>query len=233
MSIMRSTGSPDRGNNPAERGENHIDDGAKHENMERAEPITEPAEKCAERGIAEAENEPSDKARRQQMPRKAQKPKNGNRSEEAQNHRGGDIALQRKGLQEGGMIGNSDPGGENQGQTNTNVNTGANRRVAEDMEPAIPRQMRTNQHEVHRLPRCEQSFNPDLRRWLRDLDNYRCAGLAFIPHAVYGGRGVPIAVAGVYRPIPNRGRGQQFRGDELAPYALLLTSIEAVTGPNG
>jgi hypothetical protein len=40
MSIMRSTGSPDGGNNPAERGENHIDDGAQHENMERAEPIT-------------------------------------------------------------------------------------------------------------------------------------------------------------------------------------------------
>ena len=145
---MRSTGSPDRGNNPAERGENHIDDGAQHENMERAEPITEPAEKCAERAIAEAENEPSHKARRQEMPRKAQKPKNGNRSEEAQNHGGGDIALQRKALQEWGMIGNNDPGGENQGQTNTNVNTGANRRVAEDMEPAIPRQMRTDQHEV-------------------------------------------------------------------------------------
>ena len=82
---MRSTGSPDRGNNPAECGENHIDDGAQHENMERAE-----------RAIAEAENEPSDKARRQEMPRKAQKPKNGNRSEEAQNHGGGDIALQRE-----------------------------------------------------------------------------------------------------------------------------------------
>jgi len=93
---MRSTGSPDRGNNPAERGENHIDDRAQHENMERAEPITETAENHAERAIAEAENEPGDKARRQQMPRKAQKPKYRNRSEEAQNHRGGDIALQRK-----------------------------------------------------------------------------------------------------------------------------------------
>src|SRR5437773_10171154 len=82
------------------------------------------------------------------MPRKAQKPKNGNRSEEAQNHGGGDIALQRKALQEWGTIGNNDPGGENQGQTNTNVDTDANRRVAEDMEPALPRQMRTDQHEV-------------------------------------------------------------------------------------
>src|SRR6266576_3232124 len=69
MSIMRSTGSPDRGNNPAERGENHIDDGAQHENMEGAEPITEPAENHAESAIAEAENEPSDKTRRQEIPR--------------------------------------------------------------------------------------------------------------------------------------------------------------------
>ena len=93
---MRSAGSPDRGNNPAERGEDHIDDRAQHENMKRAETITEPAENHAQRAIAEAENEPSDEARRQQMPRKAQKPKYGNRGEEAQNHRGGDIALQRK-----------------------------------------------------------------------------------------------------------------------------------------
>ena len=59
---MRSTGSPDRGNNPAERGEYHIDDRAQHENMKRAEAITEPAENHAQRAIAEAENEPSDEA---------------------------------------------------------------------------------------------------------------------------------------------------------------------------
>jgi hypothetical protein len=65
---MRFTGSPDCGNNPGERGDNHIYDSAQHENMERAEPATEPVENQAERAIAEAENEPTEKARRQQKP---------------------------------------------------------------------------------------------------------------------------------------------------------------------
>src|ERR1700687_395366 len=84
-----------------------------------------------------------------------------------------------------------------------------------------------------RLPRCEHSFNPDLRRWLRDVDNDRWAGRAFIPRAVYGGHGVPIAVTGLYRRITIRGRGQQFRGQKLAPCALLLTSIDAISGQIG
>ena len=145
---MRSTGSPDRGNNPAERGENHIHDGAQHENMERAEPITEPVENQAERAIADTENEPTEKSRCQEVPRHAQKPKNRNRSEKTENHGGGDIALQREAFQEWGVIGNNQPYGENQSQTNANVNTGANRRVAEDVQPAITGQMWAYLHEV-------------------------------------------------------------------------------------
>src|SRR5213080_4903429 len=82
------------------------------------------------------------------MPRQAQKPKNGNGSEEAENRGGGDIALQRKAFQEWGMIGNHEPCAENQSQTNTHVNTRANRRVAEDVEPTITGQMRANRHRV-------------------------------------------------------------------------------------
>jgi hypothetical protein len=144
---MRFTGSPDCGNNPGERGDNHIYNSAQHENMERAEPATEPVEYQAERAIAEAENEPTEKARRQKEPRQAQKPKNGNRSDKAENRSGGDIALHREAFQERGVIGNHQPRGENQSQTDPHVNTGANRRVAEYMEPTIPGQMRTNQHE--------------------------------------------------------------------------------------
>jgi len=145
---MRFTGSPDCGNNPAERSENHIHDGAQHEDLERTEPIAEPAEDQAERAIAQAENEPAKKARCQEMPRQAQKPQNGNRSEETENRGGGDIAFHRKAFQEWRMIGNHQPRGENQRQTNTHIHAGANRRVAEDMEPTITGQMRTYQHEV-------------------------------------------------------------------------------------
>jgi hypothetical protein len=145
---MRFTGSPDNGNNPAERSENHIHNGAHHEDLKRAEPIAEPAEDQAERAIAEAENEPANKARCQEMPRQAQKPKDGNRREEAENRDGGDIALHREAFQEWSMIGNNHPCGENQSQTNTHVNTGANRRVAKDVEPTITGQMRMYRHEA-------------------------------------------------------------------------------------
>src|SRR5260370_23863343 len=116
--------------------------------MERAEPATEPVENQAERAIAEAENEPTEKARRQQEPWQAQKPKNGNRSDKAENRSGGDIALHREAFQERGVIGNHQPRGENQSQADPHVHTGANRRVAEDVEPAITGQMPTNQHEA-------------------------------------------------------------------------------------
>ena len=145
---MRFTSSPDCGNNPGERGDNHIHDSAQHENMERAEPIIEPVENQAERAIAEAENEPTEKARRQEKPWQPQKPKDRNRSDKAENRGGGDIALQRKAFEEWGAIGNNQPRGENQSQTDPHINTGANRRVAEDVEPAITGQMRTNQHKA-------------------------------------------------------------------------------------
>src|SRR6266699_2729172 len=79
MRSMRFTGSPDRGYNPAKRSENHIHDSAQHENLGRAEPIAEPPEDHAEHAIAEAENQPSDKARCHEVSWQAQKPKNGNR----------------------------------------------------------------------------------------------------------------------------------------------------------
>src|SRR6266446_8898928 len=148
MRSMRFTSSPDRGNNPANRSDNHIRHGAQHEDLERAMPIAVPAEDHAERTIAQAENDPAQKARRQEMPRQTQKPKNRNRCEEAEDHRRGNIPLQGKALQERGMIGDDQPGDENQRQTNTDVNTRADRRVRENVEPTITGQMRTNRHRV-------------------------------------------------------------------------------------
>src|SRR5437667_232491 len=71
------------------------------------------------------------------------------------------------------------------------------------------------------------------RRCWRDVDNDRRVGRALIPRAVYGGHGVPIAMAGDYRGITNRRCGQQIRGEKLAPSALLLTSIDAISGQIG
>src|SRR6266436_1735446 len=148
MRSIRFTGSPNNGHNPGEGSENHIHDSAQHENLKRAEPAAEPVIGQAERAIAYTENKPAKKARRQEMAWQAQKPKDGNRGKKTENRGGGDIALQRKAFQEWGMIGNHQPYGENQTQTNTHVNTGANRHVAEHMEPTITGQMRTYQHKV-------------------------------------------------------------------------------------
>src|SRR5260370_17166794 len=99
--------------------------------MERAESATEPLEDQAERAIAEAENEPTEKARRQEEPWQAQKPKNGNRSDKAENRSGGDIALHREAFQERGLIGNHQPPGANQSHTNPHLTTPPNRPLAQ------------------------------------------------------------------------------------------------------
>src|SRR2546422_553322 len=208
MRLMRFTGSPDHANNPAERGEYHIHDRSHHKNMERAEPVAETMEYEAERAITQAENQPAKKARCHEMPGQAQKPKNGNRGEKTQDRGGGDIALHRKAIQERGAIGNHQPCGEHQSQTNANINAGADCRIAENVEPTITGQMRTYQHKVLGSQDTSNSLIPDLRRWLRDLDHNGRAWRAFISRAVHGGHGVPIAVAGLYRGITNRRRGQ-------------------------
>src|SRR6266403_6106596 len=84
MRLMRFTGSPDHANNPGERGEYHIYDRSQHKNVERAEPVAETTEYEAQRAITHAENQPAEKARGHEMPGQAQKSKNGNRGEKAQ-----------------------------------------------------------------------------------------------------------------------------------------------------
>src|SRR2546427_2809575 len=82
------------------------------------------------------------------MPRQAQKAKHWHGCKKAKNRGGGDIALQGKAFQKWRMIGNHQPCRKNQGQANTNVHSGADRRVAENVEPTITGQMRPNQHGV-------------------------------------------------------------------------------------
>src|ERR1700676_4619772 len=148
MRLMCLTRSPDHAYNPAERGEYHIHDGAQYENMNRAEPVAQPAIDQAERTVAETENKPAKKTRGQEMSRQAQKPKDGNRGEKGENCGGGDKALRGKALQERRVIRNHQPRGKYQSHADAHVNTGADRRVAEDVEPTITGQMRTYQHAV-------------------------------------------------------------------------------------
>src|SRR5882762_1819322 len=82
------------------------------------------------------------------MPRQSQEPKSRNRRQKAKNRRRGNIALQGKPFEKGRTIGNHQPHAENQRQAYTDVNARSNRRVTEDVEPAVTGQMRTYQHAV-------------------------------------------------------------------------------------
>jgi len=146
---MRFAGSPDHRNYPRKRRNNHIHERAHHEDLNRTVGrIAEPVEDEAETAVTKKKKEPADEAGRQQVSRRAQEPENGNGSQEAQHRGGGDVALHRKVLQERNMIGDNQPRRENQRQANSDVDTRSNRRVAEEMEPTITGQMRTDQHQV-------------------------------------------------------------------------------------
>lgn len=60
-----------------------------------------------------------------------------NQSEETEKHGGGDIALQRQAAEQRYVIGEKQPGGENQREANGGVNADSNRRVAKDVKPTI------------------------------------------------------------------------------------------------
>src|SRR5260370_34179330 len=92
------------------------------------------------------------------MPRPAQKPNDRNGSEKAENRRGGDIAFQREPFQEWRMIGNYQPCGEHESQTDANVQTGACRRVAHNAERTRPWQMWANQHRCWARTRLTMSY---------------------------------------------------------------------------
>ena len=63
---MRFASSPNNRTKPAKRGDDHVHDGAEHENMESAEKrITQPGEDQAEYSVARGKNEPGDEAGRQ------------------------------------------------------------------------------------------------------------------------------------------------------------------------
>ncbi len=64
---------------------------------------------------------------------------------------------------------------------------------------------------------------------MRDSSIRGRARCAFVTGAVDGGHTIPVAVAGLHRRITKSRGEQKIRGQQLAPSALLLTPIDAIT----
>src|SRR5580700_9393806 len=137
---------PDGCADPAKRRDDHICDSAKHENLKRAVPFAKGPVKHTESAITRTENHPGNQARRQEMARHKQESKNRDEREKTQNYSCSHIALHRKSFQEREMIRDDQPRRENQRHANTSIYTRSNRRIAEDVEPTVTGQMRSNGH---------------------------------------------------------------------------------------
>ena len=136
MRSLRFASFPDGRADPANRGEDHVHDGAEHEDLECAVPIAEPGENQAERAVAQREDEPGDEARCQQVARPSHESKYGDCGEKAKRCGGGDVPFPREVIQHGNAIGKNEPNGEDQTQEHTGVNTRTDGRVAENVKPA-------------------------------------------------------------------------------------------------
>jgi hypothetical protein len=103
--------------------------------------FSESPENDAEQPVCEGQDAPGNEAGCQKRTRKAQETKDGNHREKPQGRRCTDVALQRKALQGWSTVGHENPRYENHGQTDAGIHSGANRRVLENVEPAIAREM--------------------------------------------------------------------------------------------
>ena len=138
---MSGAGSPNESADPGNGRQDHVYNRAEHENLKSTVPIAEPAEEETEGTIAEAEDEPADQTRSQEIARRAEEAKNGHCGEKTENRRGSDVALQGKTLQERHMIGDHQPDRKNQSEADADIDTGADSRVAQEMKPTIAGQV--------------------------------------------------------------------------------------------
>ncbi len=67
----------------------------------------------------------------------AQESKDGNQREQAKKQCGRDIAFQRETFEERDVIGQKQPSGEYQAQTDSDVDANSNCRVAENVKPTV------------------------------------------------------------------------------------------------
>lgn len=146
MSSIRFAGFPKDRAEPANGGDDQVDDGTEHEDLERAVPITKPGEYHAEDAVAQRENEPGDEAGRQKIAGPPHKSNNRNSGEKAEGRGGGDVSFESKMLEHRNAIGKNEPTRKDQDQKNTRVNTGANGRVAENVKPTESWQMGFHRH---------------------------------------------------------------------------------------
>lgn len=138
---MSGAGSPNESADPRNGCQDHVNNCAEHEDQKGAVPIAELAEEETEDTIAEAEDEPANQTRSQEIARRAEETKNGNCGEKTENPGGRDVALQGETLQERHMIGNYQPDRKNQSEADADIDSSADSRVAEEMKPTIAGQM--------------------------------------------------------------------------------------------
>src|SRR6267142_5496455 len=139
MSKVCFANSPDSHANPGQCRNDQVDDRSIHENLHRAMPIAEFPEKQTKDTIIRAEDQPRDQPGSQQMPRHTQEPKDGNQGEQAKKQASRYVAFRRETVEERDAIGQKQPGGEHQNQTESSVDTNSNGRVGEDVEPTVTR----------------------------------------------------------------------------------------------
>lgn len=157
----------------------------------------------AKNAIGEAENEPADQARSEQVARQPPKPENGKQSEEAKKSHCRDIARKREAVKEWNAIGGDHPPAEGDGEKNPNIDACAHRGVPKGVERPVNRQVCSNGRQERRSKNSAIQ-NPGLRRRFRDIHGDGRAGLAFITSTIDGSHGIPVAVAGLHRRITIR-----------------------------
>jgi hypothetical protein len=136
--------SPNAGADPGERRQNHIDNCAQREELHGAVARGEFREINTKQAVRESHDAQANEAGGQKRSGKAHETKNGNSREEAESHEGGEVAFPRKGLERRSAVGNDEPSDENHGHPHAGIDTGANGRVLENVESAIPWKMSTD-----------------------------------------------------------------------------------------
>ena len=109
MRNVCSTRASNNGSNPGNSDHKHIQYCTEHENLNGAGPLGKAFEIHAKEAIRQAEKNPCDETRSQQIARHAPKPENGNQCEEAKNCDRSQVASEREAIEERNSIGHDHP----------------------------------------------------------------------------------------------------------------------------
>lgn len=123
---MCTAGFPDTNANPGERGRDQIQDGAKHEHLKSAVPITESPKEDAKRAIRETENAPGDETGNEQAAGLAEITQHGNKCQRADDDGSREIAFDRNAVGKCNLIGQIYPSGQSERQACAHKQTDTN-----------------------------------------------------------------------------------------------------------